>query len=187
MTTVEVSLQSYLAYLTADCKNNLMTFRFGVSQGSTRGHLLLISRLLSAKRYNLSFGGKVLLVIAPIPIIIMPFLVFGLCFIFYFRCPVPQCKILARPSFCLAIPPHFYYLQLPYISRKDSNEAVPHLRLKWSSLTHWTIICMHSYFLSASDVLCMWALSLAIINPRSLSFNRINRPAHKQNELLMIH
>lgn len=108
---------------------------------------------------------------------------------FHFRCPFSlSCNIHVNVAFSPPFAPLFYYLKLPYFSGKDSNEIIPLLSLKWCSLTHRTIIHMHSHAgCFAPDVLCMYALSLAIINPRSLSFTQINRPAHKQNELLMIH
>lgn len=131
-----------------------------------------------------------MLEIAPFPIITSLLLDFGSGFIFCFLCPVPECNIPARLAVSLAIPLHFYYLQLPYMSRKDSNEAVHHPRLKWSSLTHWAIICMHilTTFLFFPSIQCKMHVcpDFGYNQPRSLSFNLINGLAYKRNELLMI-
>lgn len=46
VTPEDVSLQSYWAYRTADCKDKLITFSCGVPQGSSPGQLLLMSSSL---------------------------------------------------------------------------------------------------------------------------------------------
>lgn len=86
-----------------------------------------MSRFLSAKRCHLSFGvqktQQSIASYCSLPNNNHPVSSFWA--VLYFLCPVPQCNILARPPFCLATLPHLCYLQLPYISRKDRNEAVP--------------------------------------------------------------